>query len=169
MRWLVAVLLVPAVALGSTARLASLAELTARAELVVTGVAATATARWEGGRIVTLTPVRLDEVWTGQAAAGDIIMVETLGGVVGDVGQYVAGEARLAPGDHLVLFLGTGPRGNRRVLDLAQGAFQVLPSAGNDAPVRRDLVETHTLGAALEFPSTLPELRRAVLDLPHAR
>lgn len=63
------------------------------AKCVVTPIDATST--WEDGRIVTYTRVHVDRVLSGSAP--DEVTIRTLGGVVGDVGQIVFGEAVLAP------------------------------------------------------------------------
>src|SRR4051812_46675641 len=47
------------------------------------------TARWESGRIVTYTTVVVDTAVAGGPAAGESLVVRTMGGVVGDIGQKV--------------------------------------------------------------------------------
>jgi hypothetical protein len=73
------------------------------AECEVTPIDATST--WEDGRIVTYTRARVDRVLAG-TAPGEVV-IRTLGGTVGSVGQIAFGEAVLRPGEPVVLHLST--------------------------------------------------------------
>jgi hypothetical protein len=61
--------------------------------------------KWEEGRIMTFTRVRLDEVVAGSATPRREIVVRTRGGVVDGIGQSVSGEAQLEPGTSSFVFL----------------------------------------------------------------
>ncbi|MBI3178195.1 MAG: hypothetical protein HYZ27_00955 [Deltaproteobacteria bacterium] len=167
MRWLALALFLPATAAASTALPLSVAELTAYADVVVLAQVGTPQAVWQGRRIVTVTPVTVEEVWVGSTRE-HVIEVSTLGGVVGGVGQRVDGEARLVPGEQVVLFL-AGQGARFRVLSLAQGAFRVLPDAGAAPRVMRALDGLTLHGSLPALPPTLPELKAAVLDVAHPR
>ncbi|MDP9149079.1 MAG: hypothetical protein M3O36_03935, partial [Myxococcota bacterium] len=81
------------------------------------------TAVWEDGRICTYTRVRIDRVMAGTMATGDEAWVRTLGGIVGDIGQLVEGEAALDAGRPSLLFLRSGPVGAFEVTARGQGQF----------------------------------------------
>ncbi|MEO7093225.1 MAG: hypothetical protein ABI175_08240, partial [Polyangiales bacterium] len=95
------------------------------------------TARWEAGRIITYTTVVVDDSVGGGPAAGESLVVRTMGGVVGDVGQKVFGEATLVVGSPVVLFLRDLPKplvatslpGARSVTGMAQGTLPVVTGA----------------------------------------
>jgi hypothetical protein len=83
----------------------SFEEMTSDAHLVVRGVALKSAARWDDGgrRINTWTELRVTEVLKGSAAG--TVMVRQAGGVVGPVGQSVAGAAEFSEGEEVLLFL----------------------------------------------------------------
>jgi len=80
-------------------------EMAADAHLVVRGVALRSVARWDdrGRRIHTWTELRVTEVLKGEA--GGTVLVREAGGVVGAVGQSVAGAAEFREGEQVLLFL----------------------------------------------------------------
>ena len=86
-----------------------------------------AESRWEtsGGRkrIVTWTRVRVEEALAGSGAAE--VMVRTLGGKVGKVGQVVHGEALLIVGEPALLFLAPARQGVHNVTELGQGHYPI--------------------------------------------
>ena len=71
------------------------------AAAVVTPVSASSL--WEDGRIATYTKVHVARVVAGTPTAD--VWVKTLGGVVGDIGQQVEGEAVLLVGQQSLVFL----------------------------------------------------------------
>jgi hypothetical protein len=48
---------------------------------------------WKGGRIVTETEGKIVDVAFGSLQRGDVVTIETKGGVVDGIGQWVAGHA----------------------------------------------------------------------------
>lgn len=94
---------------ASTAIALSFDDLVTMSDVVVVATAKSRTARWEGGRIVSYTTAIVDESVGAGPKVGDAVVVRTLGGVVGDVGQKVFGEAVLPIGKQAVLFLRTLP------------------------------------------------------------
>jgi len=94
-------------------------------------VIATATgtrSAWEGGRIYTYSRVHVERAIAGTLAPGGEALVRTMGGIVGDVGQQVDGEAELVVGQASLLFLQPGPNGSFHVTARAQGQFPVIPA-----------------------------------------
>ncbi len=167
MRWLAlpCLLGLATPALATTARLAPLDELSRRAELVVVGWAGDKTAVWEGTRIVTHTAVEVEEVWAGQAH-DDTLDVVTLGGVVGGIGQAVAGAPSLQPGERFVLLLARDRQGRYHPLDLWQGVFVVAP----DGKLTRPSAQATLVGPShIHLPSSLNGLKAAVLEARLAR
>jgi hypothetical protein len=103
-----------------------LSELVQRADLIAHGDVGRQDSSWEGGRIITRTVVRLRAALKGAAAKE--IVVRTTGGVVHGIGQILHGEAKLVPGEEVVLFL-RAEGGEYRSVGLAQGKFQIVTDA----------------------------------------
>lgn len=91
-----------------------------------------------GSRQRVVTDFTLEVAWTlrGEDCAGKDIVVRTLGGTVGAVGQIVYGEARLVLGQSNLLFLVIGRDGTYSVLGMAQGQFPLEPTEGDDWQLR---------------------------------
>jgi hypothetical protein len=105
-------------------------ELAAMADAVVVGSAqrdargaVAGVARWTAGRIVTEVPVTVHVPIAGPWAAGTSLTLRLPGGVVGDVGQTVAGAPVFRPGESYVLFLQRLPDGAWTVLDMSAGMY----------------------------------------------
>ncbi|MBM4379215.1 MAG: hypothetical protein FJ086_07935 [Deltaproteobacteria bacterium] len=118
----------------------SFEEMTADAHLVVRGVALRSASRWddEGRRINTWTELRVTEVLKG--SAGSTVLVRQAGGVVGGVGQSVAGAAEFREGEEVLLFLvhpGDDPKGYV-VSSMAMGKVTLSPDAFGKPRAWRD-------------------------------
>lgn len=128
---LLALCLAP-LASATVARAVVLKALAHRSQLIATGTPLEAYSRWEdfGGRrrIVTYTRVRVDDRIAG-ADQGPEVLVRTLGGQVGDIGQVVAGEAVLVVGQPSLLFLVPRYDGVLGVTAMAQGQFPLRADA----------------------------------------
>ena len=122
---------------------------------------------WEGGRIVTLSRVRVDTVVAGGASSSELL-VRTLGGTIGDVAQRVDGEPKLVPGQSCLLFLQRLQDGVFGVSARAQGQFDVR----RDESGRAILAESAGLGTLVGRPAAIrehvlgavAELRGVLLD-----
>jgi len=119
-------------------------QLTDRSDRVVVGQVLSNESHFvdDGRIIVTDAVLEVESTLKGDPAAR--LVVRTSGGVVGDIGQRVAGSAQLLPGERVVLFLeqrGTAAPGVPlcRTIGLAQGAFRVVVAADGSAQVERDL------------------------------
>jgi hypothetical protein len=99
----------PGPARGATVLRLSFEELTQKSDAVVRGrvVGSTAKLNAAAGRISTFTDVQVTEAIKG--TPGKRITVRQPGGEVGGIGQAVAGAARFAPGEEVVLFLQRAP------------------------------------------------------------
>jgi hypothetical protein len=84
-------------------------------------------AYWENGRIYTYTRVTVDRVVAGPQAPE--AWVRTMGGIVGDIGQSVDGEAVLVVGRQSLLFLhplSANATGIYEVTARGQGQFPIV-------------------------------------------
>jgi len=118
---------------ATTARAVSLPDLVQRSTRIVRSLPLDSFARSEdiGGtrHIVTYTRLRLDEVIHGATNEPEIL-VRTLGGTVGDLGEIVHGEADLALNQACVVFLHADSNGVELVTAMAQGHYPLLDDAG---------------------------------------
>jgi hypothetical protein len=124
----------PREAHAAVALLVSMDELVGASTYVVVAQAGERTSVWEdlpgGRRIVTYTRFKVERAVVG--SPGSEVMVRTLGGVVGTVGQAVSGEAKIASGERSLLFLAKSG-GALVVTGLAQGHFPIAVDAkGNE-------------------------------------
>jgi len=90
---------------------------------VVVGTAVEQRSVWEGGRIYSYSRVHVDSPVAGELHGDDEVWVRTMGGIVGDVGQIVDGEAVLTVGRPSLLFLHRASDGVHVVTARAQGQF----------------------------------------------
>lgn len=86
------------------------AELKASADTIVVGTCIARESRWHDRRIITENRIRIESVWKGKVSTSEIILI-TLGGNVGDIGQHVAGTPQLAVGQQALMFLKKGANG----------------------------------------------------------
>lgn len=121
-------------AAATTARAVSLQDLVGRSSRVVRSTPLDSFARSEAiagtQHIVTYSRLRVEEVLEGDAPETEIL-VRTLGGTLGAVGEMVHGEAELAINQPCVVFLGTDAQGVELVTAMAQGHYPLtLDSRG---------------------------------------
>lgn len=78
-----------------------------RASLVVRGTVEEQHSDWEPEhrRIATFTKIRVLETLSGAAQPSSLIVIRQPGGVVGEVGQHVAGTAQFTVGEEVVVLL----------------------------------------------------------------
>jgi hypothetical protein len=110
----------------------SLSELVAASDLVVIATPVASTSEWYDGRIVTRTTMLVDRVvhTTGHQTPMQITLI-TYGGVIGDLGLWVPGEAVFSAGKTYVVFAHDTGNGHVAV-GMAQGALEVV-RAGSDS------------------------------------
>ncbi len=151
--------LVGSTARASLSRAIKLDELTARSRHVVVGEPLDAESVWErvGQRrhIVTYTRVRTLELFAGADPKQDELMVRTLGGRVGELGELVHGEAVLPLGQQGVLFVMP-----------AYGALAVTAMAQGHYPLARDRAGLQRLQRSPHASELLSEAGAAVTRLP---
>lgn len=117
-------------AFAAVARALSVADLVQKSTsaLVLTGIAQRSSWQEVGGsrRIVTDTEGRVEELVTGVDPSASIVMLRTLGGRVGTVGQIVEGEAELTIGETSLTFLTQFEPAVYAVTAMAQGHYPVV-------------------------------------------
>lgn len=120
-------------ALASTARAVTLERLVERSTtaLVVTAVAKHASWQTIGGgrRIVTETEASVKELVAGDDPGTSEVLVRTLGGRVGNLGQIVEGEAELLVGEECLVFLTRLDPSIFSVTAMAQGEYPIVSDA----------------------------------------
>jgi hypothetical protein len=125
---------------ASLSRAVPVADLVGRSQHVMLGEPLDADSVWEelGGRkhIVSYTRVRVHELLAGADPKQDELLVRTLGGRVGDLGELVHGEARLTLGERSVLFV-MPARDVLAVTAMAQGHYPLLRDAAGTERLRR--------------------------------
>lgn len=149
-------LAIASVAQATTMLEQDVAALTKSSAVVVRAKVLASQARWtsDHARIVTDTELEVLEAWKGAPAARVVVMQP--GGIVGELGQKVAGAARFTVGEEVVLFL--EPRGDRfTVAGMSQGAFHVERSSdGKTAFARQALDEALLLDPVTRQPIAGP-------------
>lgn len=129
---------------ASLARAVSLQGLVAGSRFFVVGTPVSGSAQWEQvgkrRRIVTYSVVRVESSLYGEAPESAEVLVRSLGGSVGNVGQVVHGEALLALGQRSAIFLSDVAPGVLRVTSMSQGHY----------PLRRDEAGVHRLQSGLQ-------------------
>jgi hypothetical protein len=159
--------------------LMSLEELVSASSFVVVATATERESRWEnvagGRRIVTYTKLKVDRAVVGEAPSE--VVVRTLGGSVGKIGQHVSGEAALATGTPSLLFLAkvesavvvTGlAQGHYPIAVDAQGVSRLKPSpdAGTLLPRRGPQISAREqlVGTSVDDGAQAVQRTRRALD-----
>jgi len=129
---LLATLTLPRVSHATTARAVSLSDLVRRSTRIAHALPLEGNSRFEDigdtRHIVTYTRLRIEEAFYGSTGESEIL-VRTLGGHVGKLGEIVHGEAQLAVDEACVVFLQMNPDGIELVTEMAQGHYPLLSDA----------------------------------------
>jgi hypothetical protein len=125
---------------ASLSRGLTLAELVGRSEHTVVATALDSHSDWVliGGkrRIVTDTRIRVEDSLAGRPTAASELEVRVLGGIVGDIGERVEGQAELVLDEPAVLFLMPISPLLAYVTGAAQGHYRLLPDERQDLRLR---------------------------------
>lgn len=139
------------VATATTARAVSLQDLVQRSTRVVRSTPLDSFARSEvigdTQHIVTYSRLRVDEAIHGDTPETEIL-VRTLGGTVGAVGEIVHGEAELALNEPCVVFLHTDSQGVEQVTAMAQGHYPLALDSSGALRLRASRNMPHLLRSA---------------------
>lgn len=167
--WLVAAaLLVARPAAATTIRLLPLDQLAADADLVLVGIPQSHDSYWQGTRIVTRYHVRVQSVWGQTGPVGPFVDVIALGGIVGSIGQQVAGATRLELGRSYVLFLHADTdHGGYLTVGMRQGVFAVDTSGPVPTVTQLEPAARVVGPSGPTLPHSLEALRRAVGEVWH--
>jgi hypothetical protein len=92
-------------------------------------------------RIVTDTRLRVDERLAKSSGLASEVLVRTLGGSVGRLGERVDGQVKWSFGQPSVAFLLQGPDGICYVNGIAQGHYPLLASSARELTRSPDLPE----------------------------
>ncbi len=155
----------------------SIAQLTARADVVVHGTVRSKTCQRDpAGRICTKVELELRGVWKGPVAEPkQRFLIVLAGGVLGEEKVTVSGQADYAIGEEVVAFLRLNERGEGVTLGLAQGKFAVWRDPATGEKQARSLfhggaapgagrVRAAATGSGADL--TLSELKRRVEEAP---
>ena len=146
---------------ATTARAVSFKNLVARSTRILHATPLEGSSRFEdigdARHIVTYSRLRVDEpIYCASGASGESeILVRTLGGRVGKLGEIAHGEAQLALNEHCVVFLQANADGIEQVTEMAQGHYPLLSDASGAL----------RLQASHNMPHLLPNADAAVVRL----
>ena len=134
---------------ASLSRALRVEELVARSRHVLVAEPLEAYCAWEriGERkhIVTYTRLRALDTLAGAAPEQDEILVRTFGGRVGKLGELVAGEAQIAPGQRGVVFV-TAARDALAITAMAQGHYPLARDGSGAERLQRSPQAVELLG-----------------------
>jgi hypothetical protein len=151
-------LLLPHASEAAVFRALSLASLLGKSDhvLVVTALGSECRRVPMGGstRIVTDTRMRVVRSLGQQSTPDAELMVRTLGGIVGDRGEFVDGEATLPPNESAVIFVRRHENGLHGIVGMAQGHY----------PLRADARGTLRLNRSPRLPRLIRSRVRAAAD-----
>ncbi len=130
-----ALLSLPSIALATQVEALSLRQLVEGSDRIVVATVISQEAHYDDlDRIVTDSTLRIEDTLHGTRT--DTLVVRHIGGVVGELGLTVAGEARYADGARMLLFLRTFDSGDAgivmRPVGMSQGEMPVVASGGGE-------------------------------------
>jgi hypothetical protein len=96
--------------------------------------------------IVTYTRVRVEDLIQGGPSEPELL-VRTLGGRMGKLGELVYGEAQLAINEACLLFVQASPEGIDQVTAMAQGHYPIESDASGASRLRASRNMAHLLAA----------------------
>ncbi|MGB5503476.1 MAG: hypothetical protein WBM75_13840 [Polyangiales bacterium] len=119
---------------GSVVQGLELEELTAEADRIVLGrVLFSESFLRRDGQIWTWHRIAVEREIRGNAPDEDEVIVETMGGQIGEIGMRVEGEASFQLGERVLVFVhGGGPYSAFRTVGMAQGVMRVRRAQGVD-------------------------------------
>lgn len=127
-----------------------LSAMAARAQVVAHATVESTRSRFldgEGGTIVTDVRLKVHRGLRG-VRDGEHLTIQQLGGVVGELGQIVHGEARYRVGEEVVVLLAPRP-GGLFTVGMTQGALHVHRDEAGVARVHIDAAEAELVDAAV--------------------
>jgi hypothetical protein len=119
----------------------------------------------EGDRIFTAVEVQVENALKGDTAGGPLTL-KLLGGEADGLRTVVIGAPCISSGEEVVFFLKANGAATYDVVNLAEGAFEVVRSDHGSATLRRDLRGIQYLEEST--PPDLPETLEALSDAVRA-
>ncbi len=160
---LVALVASSSVAVATTGRAVTVAELTRASDDVLVGTVRRSVSRWEGGHIVTDHDVEVGAVLAGRLVPGVTVTVRVAGGVVGRIAQSIPGAPTLEDGRAYMLFLAGGVSTVRYLAHMTAAVVPVvMDGATVTAAVPSTLLTVPVSGAGRPTRMALTDLTRAV-------
>lgn len=136
----------------------SVERLAREAALVLHGqVESKTTRRDEAGRIITEVRVRVTECWKG-AWEKPVVPLVHGGGVLGEVGARVTGQASYTPGEEVVLFLTPNGQGEFVTVGMSWGKFLVSTNSSGEKVASRSGSE----GVAIPLEELRKQIRKNI-------
>lgn len=136
---------------ATLARALTLRELLQQSAHAFVGTPTDSRSQWEsiGGRsrIVTYTVVRVEASLDGRPPASSELLVRTLGGAVGDIGQIVPGEAALRRSVSAAIFVEPLSKDFFAVTGMTQGHYPLRPDERGVRRLQADLTTLKTVQA----------------------
>ncbi len=148
---------------ATTALLLTRAQLVQRSDIIVRATVVSVESSWSDDKTVILTTTRLRVSGTLKGRESGELVLRQLGGQVGDDAIVVPGDARLAVGEEVVLFLKDGKEGVVGLTAMAQAAYHVRGDK-----VQRDMEGLQLMrlvGGKLRPVAHKPEPREALAKL----
>lgn len=114
-------------------------ELVAKADAIATGTVEGSFVQELNGTIETVYEIRADRALKGAVRPNDLLRVVANGGIIGDRGLLVPGEAHYRQGEHVLIFLTRDDRGRWRTTDHTLGRFVARTSTRGERLLVRDM------------------------------
>ena len=114
-------------------------ELVRKSSAIVTATVEGAFVQSAGDLIETVYEMRVQHRLKGAPAPEELLRVVSHGGVIGDRGLLVPGEAHFRQGQQVLLFLTRDEQGRWRTTDLTLGKFRFVVSTRGDRLLVRDM------------------------------
>lgn len=118
-------LLLTAPVWATTLLYADLPQLTHKSESIVRGTVTSVEARWSADRSRIVTEVQVQVAERLKGSPPETVILIHPGGVVGDIGQHVAGVPEFQAGEDVVLFLESHGGAAFRVSGFSQGKYRL--------------------------------------------
>jgi hypothetical protein len=165
---LLVALIVASPANGSIVQALDLSELVAQSDRIVVGRVVFAEAFQHGdGTITTWYRVEVERELRGDAPTKDDepeVIIQVLGGQIGDLGMRVEGEPTFSIGERAVIFMREGNQLAFRPVGMAQGVMRIRMDAGDETVFQSRegllLVRRGPDGLLRRSPGALPRKER---------
>lgn len=165
---LFAALIIASPANGSIVQALSLSELVAQSDRIVVGRVVLAEAfQRHDGTIATWYRIEVERELRTDAPTRDEepeVIVQVMGGVIGDLGMRVEGEPSFSEGERAVIFMKEGSQLAFRPVGMAQGVMRIRLEDGDESVVQSRegllLVRRGTDGQLKQSPGALPRKER---------